>query len=169
MTTNDVRAAAVETGTRDTSRLRLEGNGSNSVAAQLHWIFLIASLAILFAALALRPPTQSQLSVPGSHLAMPELCMSRRIIGLSCPGCGLTRTFVSLAHGQWEAAWRYNPVGILLFVAVAFQVPLRILQLWRIGCEKPPIDLRWGYGIMIAICIALFVQWIVRFSLGTLP
>jgi hypothetical protein len=38
----------------------------------------------------------------------PVLCVSRLLVGIPCGGCGLTRAFVSLAHGQWQAALDYN-------------------------------------------------------------
>ena len=38
----------------------------------------------------------------------PVLCVSRLAVGVPCGGCGLTRAFVSLAHGQWQVALDYN-------------------------------------------------------------
>src|SRR4051812_23577291 len=34
--------------------------------------------------------------------AVPESCPSHFLLHVDCPGCGLTRSFVSLAHGQWR-------------------------------------------------------------------
>lgn len=44
------------------------------------------------------------------------LCLYRRLTGVECGGCGLTRAFVQLGHGHVEAALRLNPVAPLLFV-----------------------------------------------------
>lgn len=61
---------------------------------------------------------------------VPVLCTWRRLTGLPCPGCGLTRSFVLLAHGQVLAAFRANLLGPLVFLLVASQVPFRA---WRLG------------------------------------
>jgi hypothetical protein len=52
----------------------------------------------------------------------PVLCPFRLLTGLPCPGCGLTRSWVYLAHGQWSDAWSANPFGIVSMVAVAVLV-----------------------------------------------
>lgn len=62
---------------------------------------------------------------------VPTLCTFRLLTGESCPGCGLTRSFVFLAHGQLTDAFRMNVLGPPLFVALAAQVPYRLIRLWR--------------------------------------
>lgn len=62
---------------------------------------------------------------------VPTLCGMRLITGLSCPGCGMTRSFAFLAHGQLRDAFAMNPLGPIAFVVVAAQVPYRSLRLWR--------------------------------------
>ncbi|MFZ2242283.1 MAG: DUF2752 domain-containing protein, partial [Gordonia amarae] len=48
----------------------------------------------------------------------PILCPFRMMTGLSCPGCGLTRSWVYTMHGDWAAAFGANIVGPLLIAAV---------------------------------------------------
>lgn len=59
---------------------------------------------------------------------VPVVCMFRRLTGLSCLGCGLTRSFVLLVHGEWADAFRTNPLGPPLYVAMVIQSPF---LLWR--------------------------------------
>jgi hypothetical protein len=48
----------------------------------------------------------------------PVLCPFRLVTGLPCPGCGLTRSWVYLAHGRWADALAANPFGVVAMTAV---------------------------------------------------
>jgi hypothetical protein len=41
------------------------------------------------------------------------------VFHVDCPFCGMTRSFVALAHGEVFAAFRFHPAGPLLFAAMA--------------------------------------------------
>src|SRR5262245_20804460 len=51
--------------------------------------------------------------IPGGHVAirglpqfpLPETCALRMWLGLRCPGCGLTRSIIHLAEGDWPSSW----------------------------------------------------------------
>jgi len=99
------------------------------------------------------------------QLSLPELCILRRTAGIDCPGCGLTRCFISLAHGDLAAAWSYNPAGLWLFLIMACQIPFRSYQLWRISRGRPEIVLPWALQFTLAIlAIALITQWSLRLA-----
>lgn len=51
--------------------------------------------------------------------ALPSLCWFRRLSGVPCPACGMTRAWVHLAHGAPGAAWAMNPLGAALAVLAA--------------------------------------------------
>lgn len=48
----------------------------------------------------------------------PVICPFRNLTGLPCPGCGLTRSWVYLAHGWWREGLAANPFGIVLALVV---------------------------------------------------
>jgi hypothetical protein len=64
---------------------------------------------------------------------LPSTCMSYSWFGVKCPGCGLTRSVVHLAHGNWRESWRYHRLGWLMAAAILLQFPYRILGLWNGG------------------------------------
>src|SRR5262245_43411759 len=43
------------------------------------------------------------------------MCSFKVYTGLPCPGCGLTRSMIDVAHGDFAGALRMNPLGPLLF------------------------------------------------------
>jgi hypothetical protein len=47
------------------------------------------------------------------------LCAFKFMTGLPCPGCGLTRSLIHLAHGDVGGAAVMNPVGLVLFPVLA--------------------------------------------------
>ncbi|GIW96205.1 MAG: hypothetical protein KatS3mg110_4246 [Pirellulaceae bacterium] len=51
-------------------------------------------------------------------VALPELCGYRILTGHNCPGCGLTRSIVSICHGQWWRAMNFHPLGPLVLLGV---------------------------------------------------
>jgi hypothetical protein len=95
---------------------------------------LVISCLVLGAALVLEVRPDSRVRVTGAPNALlPPLCLSREWFGVSCPGCGLTRSFVHLAHGDWSAAWRSHRLGWLLAGALLLQIPYRIHALRNPG------------------------------------
>jgi uncharacterized protein DUF2752 len=57
-------------------------------------------------------------ALPSDGAGVP-LCLFKALTGLPCPGCGLTRAFSSLLHGQFARAYAFHPFAFL-FVPLAF-------------------------------------------------
>jgi len=47
------------------------------------------------------------------------LCPFRFFTGLPCPGCGMTRAFCALGHGEVWRAVRFNALSPVLFLGAA--------------------------------------------------
>lgn len=60
---------------------------------------------------------------------MPIACTWRRLTGIGCPGCGLTRSFAFMAELRLAEAWSMNWLGPPMFAVVAAQLPYRA---WRL-------------------------------------
>jgi hypothetical protein len=55
---------------------------------------------------------------PAEHPFYPR-CVFHSITGLACPGCGSLRAVHNLLHGEFAAAFRLNPLMMVLLPAVA--------------------------------------------------
>jgi hypothetical protein len=135
--------------------------------ATLHWIFLLMAAAVLLLSFLLRAPGGERVDVPWLGQALPGVCTFKRFTGAGCPGCGLTRSFISIAHGDLRAAWHYNPAGIPAFAAAVFQIPFRIAQIARIRRGRPAWRLRWLDWCLWLIVFALLAQWVGRMVFPT--
>lgn len=82
---------------------------------------------------ALIDPDPSQLRLFGWEL--PPMCLWKGMLGVDCLGCGLTRSFTYMGHGQLAQAFAMHKAGPLLWALVLAQVPwrLRLLWAWRRG------------------------------------
>ena len=94
------------------------------------------------------------------------VCLFYRMTHVSCPTCGMTRAFVSLAHGDWRLALGFHPWAIPLaaqalvgWMAWAFAIAHR-------GRIRPDRLLPAAVAINAA---ALVILWLVRFASGSLP
>ena len=93
-----------------------------------HTLLLILSAFVVTVAAAL-DPSPEVVSLFGVDI--PILCGFRRLTGMGCPGCGLTRSFAFMAHGDVVGAFGVNWLGPPMFVVVLAQLPWRSLKLWQ--------------------------------------
>lgn len=52
-------------------------------------------------------------ALPSQGAGVP-ICLFRYLTGLPCPGCGLTRSFSCILHGDFARGYDYHPFGYLL-------------------------------------------------------
>lgn len=85
----------------------------------------------------------------------PVICPFRLMTGLPCPGCGLTRSWVHLAHGQMSDAWAANPFGVVT-MALALTYVVAVGWAWVTGRAFPDI----GRIVRSKAFLILGVGWI---------
>jgi hypothetical protein len=128
-----------------------------------HWMMLGLCVAVLLLSSLLSVRERTQVLVPLLGRPLPELCHFKKYTGIDCPGCGLTRSFISIAHGRLREAWRYNPGAFVLFPIMLFQIPFRATQLWRLKRGLPELALGWvGRFAMGSVVCVLLGQWVLR-------
>ena len=107
---------------------------------KFHMVWLCLSAGVVLLSMLMEVRNSQQVTIPFTQIPLPELCSFRRLTGMDCAGCGMTRCFISLGHGDVPGAWNYNPAGILLYGIVLFQIPFRAWQLWRIRRGQPEVQ-----------------------------
>jgi hypothetical protein len=68
-------------------------------------------------------------------------CVFHHVTGLNCPGCGGTRAFFALVHGDLLRSIRYNPMTLLLLLGLGFWLLRSSVRLVSPGHRwgKPPV------------------------------
>lgn len=143
-----------------TAAPRAAGTGEKRLRAGL-----VLLLGGLIAAAALLPPAapggDGGLTVAGQRL--PEVCALQRTTGLPCPGCGLTRSWVSALDGDAAGSVLHHPLGWLVLLYAAAQLVRHAAWLALPGrrdrTERLGRHLDRG---VIALGVLLFVFWIPR-------
>ena len=85
-------------------------------------------------------------------------CIFKLLTGYDCPGCGSQRAFHAILHGNFAAAWAYNP---MVFFAIPGGIYYIIVEAGRRhwprvhAASVNPI-------IIIAIFVAITAFWIGR-------
>lgn len=139
----------------------LDGPDELLAIRKRHWQMLLVSVTTMIVAAMLIVREDQKVAfwfLP--DWPAPESCLSRQLWGGSCPGCGLTRSFVFLAHFDVNSAWKIHRVGGPLWVITLLQIPYRIWALrhptgWPLGTTFPVIV---GWTL---ICL-LIVNWLVN-------
>lgn len=129
-----------------------------STGRDYHWTMLAISLGVIVLACVLQ--VRGDQRVQFHWLAgwtLPELCQSKALLGWDCPGCGLTRSFIHLAHGDLAASLQVHRLGWLLALFVLVQIPYR---LWALcSTTGSPLGHRLPWIAMWTIVFLLIANW----------
>jgi len=88
------------------------------------WLEVALWAAIFLAALLTTPLNEKgEANGPGEKWIRTHtgggLCLWKRATGIECPGCGLSRGFVQIAHGKLIEAVKLNPFSPIIFLLLA--------------------------------------------------
>ena len=83
----------------------------SSLERRIFWIMSLAGLAGACLVVFLFDPAQYHFY---------PLCVFHQVTGWQCPGCGGLRATYQLLHGHVLAAWRFNPLVVLLSPAAGW-------------------------------------------------
>ena len=116
-----------------------------------------ARLAALSGAFTLAYALANWISLP----AVP-LCGFKRLLGLPCPGCGMTRAVIHLADADLVTSFYYHPLGVFLGAAALAALVGALIGIVR--GRDPAWELleRRGALLVIALVGGLLVVWVAR-------
>ena len=131
-----------------------------------HIVYLALSLLFVLLPFAMElGPAKSALSLFG-RWRLPSSCMTEQWFSSKCPGCGLTRSFVAVAYGQWRASLAYHRLGLLLYAFFVSQVGFRIYALCRLDRPLPRRVQSIQYILGMTMVAALLLNWGIGLFLG---
>lgn len=85
-------------------------------------------------------------------------CLFKVILGISCPGCGLTRACISVLHLDFQKAFEMNPMF--------WAIPIVVLWYFKDG---KIFKQKWlNITLTVLLFGGFFAQWIIRLILGTM-
>jgi len=90
------------------------------------------------------------------------LCPFREWSGLPCPGCGITRAFCAIGHGDFTGAWKSNPFAFVLYAACVGLVALPLLSRVTPGLVRRVSLSPWLERSAIAFVCLMWVFGMVR-------
>lgn len=139
-----------------------DGHPSGEPPASLrrHWKVLLICGAMLLLAVALRLNSRGDVLLP--YMAgppLPSACLTRQLLHMDCPGCGMTRSFIAMAHGQASLASSYHRLGPVLFLYVLLQLPLQAYVLLTGRTDRLVLQPRHAAAVIWAFVIALWLNW----------
>ena len=128
-----------------------------------HWTMLALAAAIALASSLLHVGDESHVSVLGRQgLTLPPMCGSRILFGIDCPGCGLTRSFVALAHGDVAGSFHFHHLGWLVALAVLAQFPYRTYKLRELRTSV--VERRWPAWFGQTLIALLIINWLAKMA-----
>jgi len=112
---------------------------------------LFGLISAVFAASALLPLPAAN----GQVAHIPAFCPFYRMTGLPCPGCGLTRAFICISHGDLAQSIHWHPIGWLVY-AVFVWIWLNSGLILAFGRPIFPLTQRQKNALGTA-CLAVFL------------
>jgi hypothetical protein len=96
------------------------------------------------------------------------LCPFRALTGHPCPGCGMTRAFCALMHGELWRAIKLNPFSPLLFLAALIAWARAAAAVFRVErlrsiLDRSPRPNAFATSAMLALVLA---WWAARLAWG---
>jgi uncharacterized protein DUF2752 len=91
---------------------------------------------------------------------IPHICLAQTLLGIPCPGCGITHALAALGRFDLRGSWLANPAGMALALLFIFQLIVRPMALFIPEASRNVSAA--GRWLSTATVIALMAVWIWR-------
>ncbi|MGB3495731.1 MAG: DUF2752 domain-containing protein [Elainellaceae cyanobacterium] len=102
-------------------------------------------------------------------------CLFQRVFGIISPSCGMTRSFMAIAQGDWPTAFYYHAFGPVLFISflliavhsmaeLIVRRPLPVFS--RLAAFRPSV---WGIGTIGLFFAYYGLRLYARYGSGQWP
>jgi hypothetical protein len=118
------------------------------------------SLFVVAASFLFQLQGDGRVAIAATQLRLPPLCGSRALLGVDCPGCGLTRSFVALAHGDVTRSLQFHRLGWLVALCVLAQIPYRAFLLAEMRVRH--VQREWPLWLACGLAAALILNWLLQ-------
>ncbi|MBC7958617.1 MAG: DUF2752 domain-containing protein [Vallitaleaceae bacterium] len=88
-------------------------------------------------------------------------CFYRDHFGITCPSCGLTRSFIAIENFQFQNALSYNRVGIFIYFLFLLTFVFNIVSIFKMKRANFIGKIVAVYGVFI--CIVLVISWVLKY------
>ena len=117
------------------------------------WVALLA----LITALGLRAAALLEPVIPW----LPG-CAFKRLTGVACATCGLTRCVVAMGSGDWPAALHWHPVAAVTLMLLPVAAAWDLRRAWRGDLYPGLPDARWVRITAWALLVAVWFLQVAR-------
>lgn len=82
-------------------------------------------------------------------------CLFKSLWGISCPGCGMTRSLIALSQGDWLLSLRFHPLGIP-FVALSMWVMFQALT-GRMSRARALFGQKRAQWVILGVLLSIYI------------
>jgi len=85
-----------------------------------------------------------------------SLCPFKMATGFPCPGCGITKSFISVYQKEWKQAFKYHMFGPFFFLFLIFFILVTLLELFYIKSFPVSSFFPKNTGLFLAILLMIY-------------
>jgi len=91
---------------------------------------------------------------------VPHFCLMKKLLGIPCPGCGISHSIMAALRFDLTKAWVFNPAGISVALLFCYQIVARPVAIALPQAARVVSSIsRYGSNITVVL---LFLVWTYR-------